>query len=294
MSPFDRSSIATYVVERLTSCRPQLQRQWRRDPISNLLVDDLLPPETARALFDAFPAPERLTALRNLRESRYVGSRLDSYQPLLREAICAFADPRVREAISGITELTGLLPPEAGASGVSRMARGGFLNPNAPSKTRGGFGRVLSLSYYLTPDLRLADGGHLELWHDGPDGEPTTILSKFNRLVVMAAHGNAWHSVSPLRTQRGRCCIWNYYYAALGVRPANDNAGYEHDVAPFRGRPEQRFRDLLLRADTFARQSMYRLALERRAAAAREQEVARAIGRTAAELEQDGESIAAE
>jgi Rps23 Pro-64 3,4-dihydroxylase Tpa1-like proline 4-hydroxylase len=258
----DRSSIAVQIVARIAERREQLQRQWRSDPISNLTIDDLLPIELARGLFDAFPPPERLTALRNLRETRYLGTQLERYQPLLREAVYAFQDPRVIEAIAALIDQPGLsLEPQLGASGVSRMDRGGFVNPNVRGSGDALLHKrqALSLLYYVTPDLRLADGGHLELWHDGPDGEPTTILSKFNRLVVMASHSEAWHSVSPLRTQRRRCCIWNYYYAAFDARPANDN-----HVAAFRGRPDQKLRDLILRADTFARQSMYRLVLDRR------------------------------
>ena len=64
--------------------------------------------------------------------------------------------------------------------------------------------------------------------------------------------------MSPLEANRQRCCLWSYYYQAFSVQPHNDN-----HVAAFRARPEQRFRDLLLRADTFARQSVYRFVLER-------------------------------
>jgi hypothetical protein len=40
------------------------------------------------------------------------------------------------------------------------------------------------------------DGGNLELWPTGPKGQPITIVSKFNRLVVMITHKQSWHSVS--------------------------------------------------------------------------------------------------
>ena len=258
----DRWSIAAHVVERIVERREPLRRQWRRDPIANLQIDEVLPAETARELYDAFPPLDCLTPARSLRESRYLGVQLERYEPLLRETVYAFQDPRVIDAIAELTDQPGLLRErEPGASGISLMDRGGFLNPNVH-----GSGDVLlhkrhalSLLYYVTPDLRLADGGHLELWHDGPENEPTTILSKFNRLVVMASHTGAWHSVSPLRTRRRRCCLWNYYYAAFETRPANDNV-----VAAYRGRPDQKLRDLLLRADTFARQSMYRFVLDRR------------------------------
>ena len=261
MRVLDRTELASQIVERLSSRRDQLRERWQRDPISNLIVDDLFPAETARALFEAFPSRDRLTPKRSLGESRFLGERVDAYPPLLREAVYAFQTPRVIDAIGRLTAFAGLLQaPPANACGISVMERGSFLNPHVDGARELGqlHRQVLSALYYVTPDLRLSDGGHLELWHDGLDAEPTTILSKFNRLIVMATHAGAWHSVSPLRTVRHRCCIWSYYYLPYSAQPHNDN-----HVAAFRGRPEQKFRDLLLRADTFARQSLYRFVIER-------------------------------
>ena len=56
---------------------------------------------------------------------------------------------------------------------------------------------MLNLLYYVTPDWTASsEGANLELWPDGPTGKPVTIVSKFNRLVVMVAHKGSWHSVS--------------------------------------------------------------------------------------------------
>ncbi len=261
MSVLDRTILARHVAERLAARRRELQARWQRDPIANLTIDDVFPADVARTLFESFPPAEELTARRNLRESRYIGMRMETYPPQLCEAVYAFQMPEVIAAIGEVTGTVGLLrTPQPSACGISRMDRGSFLNPHIdsshdPAQTNQ---QVISTLYYLTPDLRLSDGGHLELWHDGPDAEATTILSKFNRLVVMATHAGAWHSVSPIQTNRRRCCIWSYYYVPFQVQPHNDN-----HVAAFRGRPEQKFRDLLLRADTFARQSLYRFVVDR-------------------------------
>jgi Rps23 Pro-64 3,4-dihydroxylase Tpa1-like proline 4-hydroxylase len=261
MLPIDRSTLAALIAERLTSRRDKLERQWQRDPIANIHVDDLLTQDAAKALFDAFPRPARMLTRRGLGEYRYVGEQLDRYAASLREAVYAFHDPRVVAAIAKLTQIRGLVAEtRVGVCGISRMDRGHFLNPHV-DHSHGelhGNQQVISLLYYVTPDLRLADGGHLELWHGGPEAEATTILSKFNRLVIMATHGSAWHSVSPVRSDRQRCCLWTYYHAPYTAQPQNDN-----HVAAFRGRPEQKLRDLLLRADTFARQSLYRIALDR-------------------------------
>jgi Rps23 Pro-64 3,4-dihydroxylase Tpa1-like proline 4-hydroxylase len=266
MLPLDRSTLGASIAASLLARREKLSRQWQRDPIANIQVDDLLAPDTAKALFDSFPRPERMLSRRGLGEHRYIGEQLDQYSALVRETVRAFHDPRVVAAVSELTQIRGLVAEtRMGVCGVSQMDRGHFLNPHVDSAHDDDQHRnhqVVSLLYYVTPDLRLVDGGHLELWHQGPDGEATTILSKFNRLVIMATHGSAWHSVSPVRSDRHRCCLWTYYHAPSSVQPHHD-----HHIPVFRGRPEQKLRDLLLRADTFARQSLYRLVVDRARAA---------------------------
>lgn len=251
------NELALRMVEILRTQRDKLQRQWQRDPIANLRVDGLLPDDMAHAVYEAFP--RRMDPRRGLGEHRYVSERLDQCAAVLRDVSAALRDPTLVATIASITGMKGLVA-EARTSGISRMDRGHFLNPHVdrshdPLRTNQ---QVLSLLYYVTPDLRLVDGGHLELWHNGPEAEPTTILSKFNRLVIMATHGSAWHSVSPVRSARQRCCVWTYYHAPYSLQPQNDN-----HLPVFRGRPEQRLRDLMLRADSFARASFYRLLQER-------------------------------
>jgi len=136
------------------------------------------------------------------------------------------------------------------AGGVSLMARGHYLHPhidNSHDMDRARY-RVLNLLYYVSPDWRIEDGGHLELWPRGTRGEPLTLHSKFNRLVVIATNRTSWHSVSAVRTDRNRTCVSNYYFSP--VSPEADD--YFH-VTSFRGRPGQPVRDLLLRADAALR-----------------------------------------
>jgi Rps23 Pro-64 3,4-dihydroxylase Tpa1-like proline 4-hydroxylase len=268
MSLLDRTSIAAHLVARLVQAGAELRRQWRRDAIPNLQIDDLLPDETAAALFAAFPAPEQLPSKRSLAESRHRSSELAGRAPLLREAAAALQDPRVIAEIAHLTDTPFvLLEPQPSATGIMQMQRGDFVNPHLDLgfQPQRGQRRVLSVTYYVTPDRRLADGGHLELWHAGPEGEPTTILSKWNRLSIVAIDEHAWHSISPVSTKRRCCGLFSYYHARVAARPGNDSI-----VTAYRGRPEQKLRDLLLRADTFARQSLYRFVIDGQTAPADE------------------------
>ena len=56
------------------------------------------------------------------------------------------------------------------------------------------------------------------------------------------------NSVSAVAVPRDRCCVSNYYFSKHPVGTAE----YFH-VTTFRGRPEQPLRDLVLRADGWAR-----------------------------------------
>ena len=103
----------------------------------------------------------------------------------------------------------------------------------------------MNLLYYVTPNWKLENGGHLEIWPDGPKKEPVLIESKFNRLVVMATHETSWHSVNKVKSNgASRCCISNYYFSP---EPLNETDKFH--VTKFRGRPEETFKNFILDTD---------------------------------------------
>ena len=144
------------------------------------------------------------------------------------------------------------LEPDASlyAGGLSLMKKNNFLNPhldNSHDKDLNRW-RVLNLLYYVTPNWQLKDGGNLELWPRGPKSDPITILSKYNRLVVMATHQKSWHSVSKVKTDKVRCCVSNYYFSP---DPLTEKDRFH--VTTFRGRPEEKSKDIALRLDSSLR-----------------------------------------
>ena len=110
---------------------------------------------------------------------------------------------------------------------------------------------MINLLFYVSPDWTEADGCNLELWPQGPRGKPLIVVSRFNRLVAMVTHKASWHSVSPNRAARNRCCVSNYYFSAVPV----GGAEYFH-VTSFRARPDQPLRDLALRTDGWLRMAI--------------------------------------
>jgi Rps23 Pro-64 3,4-dihydroxylase Tpa1-like proline 4-hydroxylase len=247
-----RSELARNIAERLASQQESVRREYRQPGrIPSFTIDDLLPPDAAQSIYQAFPSTDALVLKRTLGQLKFVGYQMDQYDPLLEEIIYAFQDPRVVQLISSITGLSQLLPDEhLYAGGVSLMAEGHFLNPhldNSHDLERNHY-RVLNLLYYVTPEWRDDYGGHLELWDEGPGKHARTMHSRFNRLVVMQTDHRSWHSVSKVRHAGRRCCVSNYYFSP---QPAAEDGSYH--VTSFRGWPQQKAADLLMRADSALR-----------------------------------------
>jgi len=254
----DRKTLADLVVARLEAELDRLCLDYPRSgPIHHFVVDDVLPPDIADRIRAAFPSGESMKIKRSLRELKFVAAQMNQYDPILEEAIYAFQDQRIVELVGRITGLKNLEPDEQlYAGGISMMVKGHFLNPhvdNSHDKPRERY-RVLNLLYYVSPDWGLAKGGNLELWPDGPKGRQVTLESRFNRLAVMVTHETSWHSVSQVLADESRCCVSNYYFSKQS--PARDE--YFH-VTSFRGRPEQKLRDLVLRADIALRTGLRKL-----------------------------------
>lgn len=250
--------MAREIERRIQAEKSNLARQWQQSaPINHFVLDDLLPEKWACKIREAFPSGSQMVRKHSLRELKFVAAQMNEYNPLLEDSIYAFQAPEVVELIHQVTGLEALEPDEQlYAGGISMMTRGHFLNPhvdNSHDKFRSRY-RVLNLLFYVSPDWSEADGCNLELWPEGPRGRPVTVVSQFNRLVVMVTHESSWHSVSPSRTGKDRCCVSNYYFSHKPV----GGREYFH-ITSFRGRPEQTVRDLVLRADIWLRTGIRKL-----------------------------------
>jgi Rps23 Pro-64 3,4-dihydroxylase Tpa1-like proline 4-hydroxylase len=248
----DRATLARQICARLDAQHAEIERAWHSTaPINHFVVDDLLPAHWATQIRAAFPQPQQMALKRSLREVKYVAAQMDKYTPLLEESIYAFQEPGVVERIQAITGLKALEPDsQLYAGGISLMSPGHYLNPhidNSHDRTRERY-RVLNLLFYVSPQWPEERGGNLEVWPQGLRGQPTTLVSRFNRLVVMITHRHSLHSVSRNAAAADRCCVSNYYFSELP--PGGEH--YYH-VTEFFGRPEQPLRNVLLRSDNWLR-----------------------------------------
>ena len=249
----DRKDYSTLIYNALHTNRDNLKLQYDNSSagVGHFFIDDVLPAPIALEIYKVFPKPDEMVLKKSLREDKYIAAQMNKYNPLLEEIIYAFQDSRIVALIAEICSLKNIVPDEnLYAGGISGMANKQFLNPhldNSHDKDRQMW-RVLNLLYYVTPDWEEAYGGNLELWPYGLSEEPITVHSKFNRLVVMATHNKSLHSVSPVVYDGFRCCISNYYFSSEPLQQTDT-----FHVTSFRGRPENKVTDALLRLDTLLR-----------------------------------------
>lgn len=250
----NRVEYGKLIEQRLIEEKDRMREDFGLHVVQSCVIDDLLPEEEARRIFEAFPDKSSMTLKKSLREYKYVAAQMNNYNLVLEEIIFAFQQPGVVRVIEEITGIREMVPDEnLYAGGISLMAKDNYLNPhldNSHDKNRETY-RVLNLLYYVSPDWSHESGGNLELWDEGPKGQQREIVSKFNRLALMATHEKSWHSVNQIQVDRSRCCVSNYYFSA---KPLEDHE-YFH-VTSFRGRPEQPVRDLVLQGDIALRQGI--------------------------------------
>ena len=248
-----RSKIASEIAVKFENNKETLHQNFNEHTsgIRYFYIDNLLPIEWCNQINDAFPKTSEMVLKKSLREDKYVGVQMDQYKSLIADVIYAFQDKRVVEVIKEICSLAECSADASLYAGdISSMSNKQFLKPhldNSHDQNRDKW-RVLNLLYYTTPGWKEEFGGNLEVWPNGLKGKPTTIVSKFNRLVVMGTDKDSWHSVSPITIDKRRNCVSNYYFSNT---PLNKEDNFH--VTIFRGWPKQKLDDALLRFDGFAR-----------------------------------------
>ena len=257
-----RATFAQLIAARLAEAADDMRAQWQRPgQLRACVVDDLLPVELAQTIHAAFPPLSGMMLKRSIRENKHVAAQMDRYDPLLEEIVFAFQTPEVVAQVTAITGLAAMEPDaELYAGGISAMGQGAYLRPhldNSHDRTRSRY-RALNLLYYVTPDWDEAHGGNLQLWDQGPDGPARTIVSRFNRLALMATDKHSWHSVNEVRVDAVRCCVSNYYFS----RQSPDNGAYFHATS-FRAEHGQGVADVVMRADNALRTTILKLTGDR-------------------------------
>lgn len=252
-----KDRLVQLIVERLTAEREQLKVKFIASQsivgVRFCELDDLLPLDIARQIFEVFPPATSMRLMDSFREKKYTSKSFDNFAPLLADITFAIQDPQVIKVVEDITGITEQIPdPSLYAGGLSAMGAGHFLGPHIDNSHEASrkYYRTFNLLYYVTPDWSLECGGNLELW-DQSVKRHTTIVSKFNRLVIMETNPWSWHSVSRVKADRLRCCVSNYYFS-----PRSPTGQDYFNVTSFSARPEQKIRRTLAWVDNKLRQAV--------------------------------------
>lgn len=253
------SDISKLIYDKINSEKGHLMSCYNstKSGIGYFYIDDLLPEELAKQCYDVFPDSSEMRELKSLREYKHVSAQMNKHNPLLEKVIYAFQEKNIVELIGEICGAPSLFADESlYAGGISLMAQNNFLHPhldNSHDAERERW-RVFNLLYYVTPGWETDFGGHLELWPNGPKKEPLVIESKFNRLVIMATHDTSWHSVNKVTVDKSRCCISNYFFSDTPLKSTD-----KFHVTKFKGRPENKFTNILLDVDSNLRMMLRKL-----------------------------------
>lgn len=247
----NRQEIGLLIARRVSENKDELKKFWEQSsPVKHFFIDNVLPDNLVKEIYSKFPSREQMMLRKTLRERKNVGVAIEEYSPLVTEALMAFQEPAVVEVMTEITGIHGMTPdPTLYASGLSMMAQGDFLNPHLDNSSDGDASkyRVINLLFYVTPDWKLENGGNLELWDEKVKNQKT-VLSGFNRLVIMGTDDKSWHSVNKVVIDGRRCCLSNYYFAEKPI-VAKD---YFH-ATTFKGRPGETLKGILLDLDGIIR-----------------------------------------
>jgi Rps23 Pro-64 3,4-dihydroxylase Tpa1-like proline 4-hydroxylase len=242
------------ILARINEERARIVDDYRHPvgtPTRHFVVDDLLPPSVAQQIAAVFPRDASgFHNRKSMREQKKTSADLSQYDPLLGRVTYAIQDPKVVGLIADLTGIRTLEPdPLLYAGGLSLMSHGDFLNPHVDNShdARRSRYRRLNLLYYVSPDWTAENGGNFELWDDSRT-TAKTIVSRFNRLVVMETNRTSWHSVSKVVADRSRCCVSNYFFSTQSP----DGDEYFH-VTSFDARPEEPLKHVVLKADSIAR-----------------------------------------
>lgn len=248
--------LVTLMVDKIESSKLIIQKNWFDCTTGTkyFILDDFLPNDIAMEVYKAFPT-DRDTFLKrkSFREQKSTLADLDTQPKILSDITNAFQEQAVIKAITDVVNMSNLeADPSLYAGGLSMMFKNDFLKPHIDNSHDGARSRYrrLNLLYYVSPNWSLENGANFELW-DSKVKINNTLISKFNRLIVMETNSKSWHSVSQCEVDQPRCCVSNYYFS----KESPTGRDYFH-VTSFMGRPGESSKRLRHLIDNFLRQTL--------------------------------------
>lgn len=243
---------AELIADRLERRLPELKAAFGPETPGHVrccYVDDLFPADMLDGILELPPLTGMLRK-ENLKERKYLSSKLDILSATQQEIVKAFNSERVANVVAEIMGKLSLeVDPSLYNGGVTVMLPGDFMCPHLDnshdySRERR---RDVVLLYYFSPFWRDDYGGHLELWNDDRQAAPRRFTYRTNRLVIMETTEQSWHSITPIVGPMPRSSVTSYYYAPAYVVSAPR-------LTRFGAWPHQPARELLFQSEFQLRQ----------------------------------------
>ncbi len=189
------------------------------EPFPHVVVDDILPEETLRAVIDTFPPPgPEWQHFDDPHQLKFALRDEEAMPPAIRSVIQHFNSQVFIEFLESLTGIRGLLPdPHLGGGGLHQIPRGGTLKVHADFNKLGRLGvhRRLNVLLYLNEDWHEEYGGYLELWDRAMTAAVVRVAPVANRMVVFATNSTSYHGhPDTLAVPDGmyrRSLAWYYY-----------------------------------------------------------------------------------
>lgn len=214
----------------LQAAQEQLAALYQHNqPFAHVVIDDFLPQTTIAKLLAEYPYDQSLpiwndATHRDKDSGEYVQKDKRNIRdhmrmpPTYRQLIWELNSHDFLQFLSKLTGIKNLIPDaNLRGAGIHQISQGGFLKVHADFTTHREFGldRRLNFLIYLNQDWPEEYGGHLQLWDEDMQGEPTQVLPVLNRCVIFSTTATSFHGhpkplTCPKDTHRKSLAL--YYY----------------------------------------------------------------------------------
>ena len=250
-----KENLEKKIIQRISEKKVKNKLYWNINNFKftkHIILDEFLPKEIAKIILDDLLRQKHSfkEGKYNLKQKKSTLADISNSSSVLKNFYSIIHGKSFIKELSEITGIKNLKPDETlYAGGLTIMKKDDYLNPHIDNSHNSNktMYRRLNLLFYLNHNWKNIFGGNLELW-DKKVTQKKTIISKFNRLVIMETNKNSYHSVNKVKTKKLRYCVSTYYFS----KQSPNNTKYFH-VTSFIGRPEETFIRLISRFDNLLR-----------------------------------------
>lgn len=206
-------------------------------PYKHLVIDNVLTPEIADEIYNAFPKEEVFNKrYKGVNEFKAEGSNFEDFPAVFSQLKEAFHSKEwcgIMSEITGIDDLFSV--PDALGGGLHQGGNGSFLDIHIDFNIHAdrGIHRRINLLVFFNKDWQESYGGHTELWNAEMTNLDKKVFPAFNRCLIFETNEISYHGYAAITVPEhvSRKSFYAYYYTQL-----REDAAKYHDTV-FKARP---------------------------------------------------------